>query len=146
MGGTSWSRKVPDMESLPPMAALPSSSWASSAPSRRGEGLAPSAAGSLPQLLKELLEGQIGLLIVRAGGDELGDRGVDRAVRARCRGRRSSASGSQPHGHDAALLGRIARQHAGSSAAIACDGAALRLAAEGHEHACPRRRWSRTAR
>ena len=39
VGGTSRSLKVPDMESLPPMAAAPKSSWASRAPSRAAKGL-----------------------------------------------------------------------------------------------------------
>ena len=39
VGGTSISRKEPDMESLPPMAAMPRSSWASKAPSRAEKGL-----------------------------------------------------------------------------------------------------------
>ena len=45
VGGTSRSLKVPDMESLPPMAAAPKSSWASRAPSRAAKGL-PQRAGS----------------------------------------------------------------------------------------------------
>ncbi len=44
-GGTSRSRKVPDMESLPPMAATSSPSWAYRAPSRAEKGL-PQRAGS----------------------------------------------------------------------------------------------------
>ena len=45
VGGTSRSWKVPDMESLPPMAAQPSSNWASRAPSRAAKGL-PQRVGS----------------------------------------------------------------------------------------------------
>ena len=45
VGGTSMSRKDPDMESLPPMAATPRASWADRAPSRAEKGL-PQRAGS----------------------------------------------------------------------------------------------------
>ena len=46
VGGTSMSSKVPDMESLPPMAAHPSCSWASMPPSRAAMGL-PQRLGSV---------------------------------------------------------------------------------------------------
>ena len=39
VGGTSSFSKEPDMESLPPMAAIPRSIWASNAPSRAASGL-----------------------------------------------------------------------------------------------------------
>ena len=39
VGGTSLSRKVPDMESLPPMAAASRFSWAVNAPSNASKGL-----------------------------------------------------------------------------------------------------------
>ena len=45
VGGTSRSRKEPDMESLPPMAAQPYLSCASSAPKRAAKGL-PQRSGS----------------------------------------------------------------------------------------------------
>ena len=51
VGGTSRSRKEPDMESFPPMAAAPSSICASSAPSRAAKGL-PQRAGSLRSFSK----------------------------------------------------------------------------------------------
>ena len=51
VGGTSRSLKVPDMESLPPMAARPKSSWALSAPSRAAKGL-PQRSGSLRSFSK----------------------------------------------------------------------------------------------
>ncbi len=51
MGGTSSASKLPDMLSLPPMAAMPRASWASSAPSSAAIGL-PQRAGSLPSRSK----------------------------------------------------------------------------------------------
>ena len=51
VGGTSRSIKEPDMESLPPMAAAPKSSWADRAPSRAAKGL-PQRAGSLRSFSK----------------------------------------------------------------------------------------------
>ena len=46
VGGTSISRKEPDIESLPPIAAAPNSNWASNAPSSAAKGL-PQRVGSL---------------------------------------------------------------------------------------------------
>ena len=46
VGGTSRSSKLPDMLSLPPMAAAPSASCASSAPSSAAKGL-PQRSGSV---------------------------------------------------------------------------------------------------
>ena len=51
VGGTSRSSKLPDMESLPPMAATPRSVWAFRAPSRAARGL-PQRTGSLPSRSK----------------------------------------------------------------------------------------------
>ncbi len=51
VGGTSKSRNVPDMESLPPMAAAPSSNCASTVPSNAENGL-PQRSGSLRSFSK----------------------------------------------------------------------------------------------
>ena len=61
MGGTSMFSKVPLMESLPPMAATPSSSWARDAPSSAAQGLAP-AFGVSAGLLEIFLEGEVARL------------------------------------------------------------------------------------
>ena len=51
VGGTSMLSKLPDMESLPPMAATPRSTWAFSAPSSAAKGW-PQRSGSLPKRWK----------------------------------------------------------------------------------------------
>ena len=51
VGGTSRSRKEPDMESLPPIAAAPKSIWASMAPRRAIKGL-PQRSGSVRSFSK----------------------------------------------------------------------------------------------
>ena len=51
VGGTSRSSKEPDMESFPPMAPIPSSSWALNAPRSAARGL-PQRRGSRPGFSK----------------------------------------------------------------------------------------------
>ena len=82
VGGTSRSSKVPDMESLPPMAATPSSIWASRTRPAVRQGACPSARGPCRRRFKVFLEGQVGILVGRAGGDQLGNGLHHRQVRA----------------------------------------------------------------
>ena len=96
----------------------------------RGKRLAP-AHGLIAELFKEFLQGEICLVIICTGSDDLSDRGVDRAVRARV-GVGAHRVGVAAPGHDAALLGRIARQHR-QQRRHRLRGAALHLAAKGHE-------------
>ena len=70
-------------------------------------------------------------MIIGARGDDLSNRGVDRAVRARVRIGAQCIGVAAP-GHHAALLGLAARQHR-QQRRHRLRGAALRLAAKGHE-------------
>ena len=70
-------------------------------------------------------------MIIGARGDDFGDRGVDRAVRARIRVGAQGVGITAP-GHNAALLGRLPRQH-GQQRRHRLRGGALRLAAKRHE-------------
>ena len=101
-------------------------------PQQGGEGLAP-AGGLVPQLLKELLEGQIGLPVVRAGGHQLGYGGVDRVL-CPLVGVGGQGLGVAAPGHDAGLAGLLLRLH-GEEGGHDLGRGALGLAAEGHEHA-----------
>ena len=97
---------------------------------QRGEGLAP-ARRLVAELFKEFLQGEIYLVIICTGSDDLSNRGVDRAVRARVRIGAQGVGVAAP-GHHAALLGRLPRQH-GQQRRHRLRGGALRLAAKGHE-------------
>ena len=101
-------------------------------PQQGGEGLAP-AGGLVPQLLKELLEGQIGLPVVRAGGHQLGYGGVDRVL-CPLVGVGGQGLGVAAPGHDAGLAGLLLRLH-GEEGGHDLGRGALGPAAEGHEHA-----------
>ena len=70
-------------------------------------------------------------MIIGARGDDLSNRGVDRAVRTRVRIGAQCVGVAGP-GHHAALLGLAARQHR-QQRRHRLRGAALRLAAKGHE-------------
>ena len=70
-------------------------------------------------------------MIIGARGDDLSNRGVDRAVRARVRIGAQCVGVAAP-GHHAALLGLAARQHR-QQRRHRLRGTALRLAAKGHE-------------
>ena len=70
-------------------------------------------------------------MIIGTRGDDLRDRGVDCAVRARVRIGAQGVGVAAP-GHDAALLGLATRQHR-QQRRHRLRGTALRLAAKGHE-------------
>ena len=70
-------------------------------------------------------------MIIGARGDDLSNRGVDRAVRARVRIGAQCVGVAAP-GHHAALLGLATRQHR-QQRRHRLRGTALRLAAKGHE-------------
>ena len=70
-------------------------------------------------------------MIIGARGDDLSNRGVDCAVRARVRIGAQGVGVAAP-GHHAALLGRLPRQHR-QQRRHRLRGTALRLAAKGHE-------------
>ena len=95
-----------------------------------GEGLAP-ALGLAAQLLEELLEGEIGLVIVGTGGHQLGHGGVHGGVSGGI-GVHHRLVGVKAPGHHAGLVGLLAGQH-GEQGGHGLGGGALGLAAEGHE-------------
>ena len=97
-----------------------------------GEGLAP-ALRLVPQLLKELLKGQVGLFIIGAGGHNLGHGGIDGVVGPLVGIGGQGLRVTTP-GHDAGLVSLLAGQD-GEQGGHGLGGGALGLAAEGHQDA-----------
>ena len=135
VGGTSRSRKEPDMESLPPMAATPRSDLRLVCAQQGGEGLAPTrrvrlgAVQNTPGRRGRPLEAsQPAATSLAHGLDDRSQRAPVIGVCVPCgRGRSPQAMTEQV----SVLLARADRE---SSATIACAGVSCVLAAEGHQH------------
>ena len=100
-------------------------------PQQGGEGFAP-ALRVVPQLLEELLEGEVGLFVVRPRRRELGQGEGDAGP-----GPGEGVGGQQLRvaapGHHAGLV-RLLPRHGGQQRRHGLGGGGLCLAAEGHEH------------